>query len=353
MTQKVAIVTTLRNVSNSITSFLTYHLSIGFEHIFLFFDDPKDPSINEAKKFAKVSVILNNDELQDKWKQTLSYKHNKEIREYLNSEVMARQIVNTEIAIQLARQKHLNWLLHIDSDELFYSPHQTVSEHFQELIDKKIFNARYRNFEAIPESADIEDYFKNVTLFKKNYRSTYRGELKDYLSKNQKEIINLIPQLPDDFFLFYNNGKTAAALSEEILPWGVHGFQLPIMVCGFKLPILQKQIPQWQTNVSSPLILHYPCNGFENFWKKYETLGLFPNQWYGKIDIANAMGSFHLEARDIVMSGNKKAAKEFYEKRVVINNAADIKSCMENDLFCRIVKPSKLLTEISIYSHSL
>ena len=45
---KVAVVSTLKmpeGRSKPVDSFLRYHLSVGFDHIFLFFDDPADRSI--------------------------------------------------------------------------------------------------------------------------------------------------------------------------------------------------------------------------------------------------------------------------------------------------------------------
>ena len=43
MDQKISLVTTLKHASKSVLeSFITYHQSIGFDYIFLFFDDPED-----------------------------------------------------------------------------------------------------------------------------------------------------------------------------------------------------------------------------------------------------------------------------------------------------------------------
>ena len=40
---------------------------------------------------------------------------------------MARQVLNAALpAMELAREKNLAWLLHLDADELFYSPGQSA-----------------------------------------------------------------------------------------------------------------------------------------------------------------------------------------------------------------------------------
>jgi hypothetical protein len=41
----VAIVTTCRGAGHTIRSWINYHLHIGFDHLFLFFDDPNDEAI--------------------------------------------------------------------------------------------------------------------------------------------------------------------------------------------------------------------------------------------------------------------------------------------------------------------
>lgn len=43
------------------------------------------------------------------------------MKDFVNEEVQARQEVNAEIALNLCLDLGIDWLLHIDSDELFYS----------------------------------------------------------------------------------------------------------------------------------------------------------------------------------------------------------------------------------------
>jgi len=65
-------------------------------------------------------------------------------------------------------------------------------------------------------------------------------------------------------------------------------------------------------------VLHYACCGFDAFWTKYATLGRFADRWWGEHDIASAIGWFHLDARDVVMSGNREDARNFYRERCVL-----------------------------------
>ena len=80
----------------------------------------------------------------------------------------------------------------------------------------------YANYEAIPQRTDVRDYFKEIVLFKKAPQALTGGTF----SAEQAEILRSIPKLPDNFFLFYGNGKSAARVSEDLLPAGVHKFRV-------------------------------------------------------------------------------------------------------------------------------
>jgi hypothetical protein len=335
MSQRVAIVTTIRNAGAVLQSFLHYHLSTGFEHIFLFFDDPHDDSIREVENHPRISVIRHDEELRRKWRMTRAYAKFEYLRRYVDLEVMARQALNVGVAIELALEKQFDWLLHIDVDELFYSPDKSVRDHFQTLSDANIRRAVYSNYEGVPQKTDVSDYFREVTIFKKNPKCLSGGVFDD----RQKASIQSVPQLSEQFFLFYANGKCAAQISKDLLPAvGSHWFILPDE---------QKSISTFFSH--RQLILHYPCCGFAHFWNKYTSLGRFQDKWFGTVDIAKNIGPFHLEARDIVAVGDREAAKEFYTRRVVINDEQVINRLIDDGLLARIVEPSIILNDAVSY----
>jgi len=165
MPQRLAIATTLRNAAPVLESFIRYHRAVGFDHLFLFFDDPEDRALAEAQRDDHVTAIPNDEHLQQRWKASTLF-----AAPFAQAEVMARQCLNLEVAIDLARQRHIDWLLHIDVDELFYSAHQSVQDHFAILTARQVPGIIYPNYEAVPEQVDVVDYFKEVTLFKKRLR---------------------------------------------------------------------------------------------------------------------------------------------------------------------------------------
>ena len=365
--QRIAITTMLKNPGPLLESYLTYHLSTGFDHIFLFFDDPHDPAILEAQSYRNVTVIRNDESLRRRWEKTISFTTDREVREYANSLVMARQILNMEVALGLAVEKGIDWLLHIDVDELFYSPSQSVREHFQSLADHGISRAIYLNHEVIPESADVRDPFREATLFKKHPR-TIEGKA---ISEEQQRLIDECPQLPERFFFFYRNGKSVIRSREGTLPSGPHGFTLPedrglrarlhtkafnskaAKLAGRFAPefvrrLNQNLYPVRQVYSSDPMILHYPCCGFENFWNKYVNYGRFADTWMGKIDIAATMGSFTIESRDLVARGDRRLAKDFYTRRVVMSDPGQVAKLIDAGLLRRIEGPAALLEDLSV-----
>lgn len=345
MAQKVAIVAMLRNADEVLDSFITYHLSIGFSKLFLFFDDPNDPSIHNARKYRDVTVIRNDDKLRQFWKKTRLYAR-PEYRQFLGCQLRPRQMLNVEIGIQLALREQFDWLLHIDLDELFYLPGKTVQEHFQELTDRNIRHVVYRNYESITETSEVGNYFREVTLFKKNIP----GAVHPQLRAKYNRILKSIPAFAEDFFLYYNIGKSAARPTAGLLPDSPHSFIFPDQQqSGLTDPNLEHNLLRTGQTKSitseDGFILHYPVCGFEHFWRKYNSLGPFPDKWLGKFEISKII-PFHVKARNMVMRGDKEAAKKFYEEHVVVTDQAIINQLIENDLAHRILEPSSLLAKV-------
>ena len=357
----VAIVSTLRDAAPVLRSFITYHQAIGFERFFLFFDDPSDSSIAIAKSFPSVTVIPNDEELHARWRTSARFP---DAARVLTAEPMARQLLNVDMAIQMALESGIDWLLHIDVDELFYIPAGDAPDHFQELTRRGIRRVEYRNHEAVPETAVIYDYFREVTLFKNNYVATaYRYE------NRRAELAAQVAQLPPKFFHFYSNGKSAAQVRPGLVAPGAHGFrqreerQWPLTAVhellrsrwyralGKTRPGLYRVVKTSAYKMlrardsRSPAILHYACCGFGHFWAKYRTLGAFGDQRWAQGDIRSTIGAFHVDARDVVATGDKPAGLRFYEERMVIDDEALTERLIAEGVLLRIRGPAELLAK--------
>jgi len=79
----------------------------------------------------------------------------------------------------------------------FTSSRGNAPEHFQSLSDRGIGNVVYANYEAIPEAIDVEDYFRVVTLFKRNFRHVSKLVSKPATNKSCK---NVFSQLRERLF---------------------------------------------------------------------------------------------------------------------------------------------------------
>lgn len=320
---RAAIVTTLRNAGKVLDSFISYHLSIGFGHLYLFFDDANDPDLPRVAGHPAITAIAHDAGLRNRWREMPQYPDQSA---FLDREVMARQVLNTELAMQMARARGFDWLLHIDADELFYSPFESADAHFGSLENQPFETVQYMNYEAVPERDEIGDFFREVDLFKVPPHLNKRR-----VTPNLVQAVRRTPQLHPNFFNFYASGKSAVRLSAPgMRPRGVHHFIGPDK--------------RWEASQSNRhFILHYACCGFENFWTKYVTLGRFADQWWEKYDIANLVGGFHLEARDIVGKGEREAARAFYRNRVSIQDDQQISELLALGVLARFPHPGQVL----------
>lgn len=366
---RLAIVSTIKNPGALLSPFIEYHLSIGFDRLFLFFDDASDASIGIARRYESVTVLMNDADLERKWKAKSLYR---QFESVLDVEMMARQRLNVEVALDLAAQDRVNWLLHIDVDELFYSPAASAKDHFKKLEIRGVFQSLYLNCEAIPEVADITNPFVEATLFKVHPLALPNKKL----NQKQLSVIDGSPHLmPNRFFFYHMDTKAAAMLVPGVTTSGVHKFGFEIagpptlrarVAC--RLRRLFRQIrssrikrlfmkaletvgePQFgrRTEVSpDSRILHYPSCGFQQFVDRYMAWGAFPDTiWGGKASRTAIASPVNQESRDVFSKGDLDLAREFYEKRFVMSDKEEVRRLMEAVLVRRIEGPSDLLRDL-------
>lgn len=304
------LVTTLRHAGPSLDSFIAWHLGQGFSHLFLFFDDPADPDLSRVANNPAITAIPNDAALRAAWEKLPEWAS---FGAFIASEVMARQVLNAALAMELARARGFSWLLHIDADELFFAPNgQSAADHFGLAEAEPADAIKYWNYEAVPEEDDIADPFRSVSLFK----------VPPAIKPGQNR------------FHFYANGKSAVRLSaHRMRPRSVHDFDDP-------------DAPAATAPSTTHFILHYACCGFDALWNKYALLGNFADRWFGKTDIAATTGSsLHLEARDMVATGDREKARTFYQNRIAIQDKTKAETLIREGWLTRFQRPRKFLTE--------
>eukprot|EP00958_Prasinococcus_capsulatus_P019224 scaffold2349_cov407-Prasinococcus_capsulatus_cf.AAC.14 len=346
-----------------IRAWLRYHFRVGFQHIFLFFDDPSEvAAVAEHEEFckeARLTCIPVDAKLQRQWRRLVTWgkmgRFSGRKDSWRDEEVQARQVgapsvpfpskatilgvriargaleLNCEYAVELALRNNVHWLLHIDADELFFLPPgaQTVQEHFEELTREGITVFNYVNYEGVPESADVTNPFQEVTHFKVPLAH------QDMSDPSVRKCLAEWQRRSDygQFFLGYENGKSAVYVQQGTCHTAEHWHRTTPM----QRPMPSPERCAWhgrttlyadmflgldtrgtmQYKESEAQILHYVSCGFELWWRKYHTLGDFPAAWFG--GALRIPPSFHLLSRDkVVRCGNRAKAKAFYEQTVVL-----------------------------------
>lgn len=318
-----AIVTTLRDAGPLLDRFITWHTAAGFARLYLVFDDPADPDAARVSGRPGVTVIAHDAVLRDAWTAQTMFAA---LGDSTDTEVMARQILNAAVVMDRARRDGCSWLLHIDIDELFWSPDQSLADHFGALEAEAFEIVTYRNLEAAPEADEIDDPMGEVTLFK-----VPPDRLPTMPQAPLRQALQASPRFRQGIFNLYSNGKSAVRLDRPGLePFGVHDFGRP-------------HGGTTRATSARHFILHYACCGFQAFWDKYRRLGRFQDRWWGRYDIAAAIGPFHLQARDVVMNGDEAAARAFYRARVAIEDPVEAERLIAAGVLERITGPARRL----------
>lgn len=168
---KVAFCVTTADNLRQIRQWLAYHRLIGVGAFYLFVDGPTNQPDNIAQLQAMpgVKVIPHDAKLKarhaksriwnESWLSAFFHKP-------CNHELFVLQSLNMEIAISMALKDGMDWILHIDTDELVLpaaSPGGSFS--LQQLLmaqPEDVDNVVFPNYESMPEAIDVKEPFLEV-----------------------------------------------------------------------------------------------------------------------------------------------------------------------------------------------
>ena len=211
----VGLVCTLRDASKRLDSFIRYHQRVGFARIYLYFDDASETAdIEAARGYADVEVIVRDDALAEAWARLPGWAA---LKDYVQDDVQVRQMLNALHCLRRAEARdRLQWLVHIDSDELFDPGARSIHDHFRYLEASRFDWFCYHNFEAVPEVAyqTEVDPFLTVSLFKRStclVPDAAKAVSETWRARN----------FGIDPFLFYANGKTSVRCGVGACPVSV------------------------------------------------------------------------------------------------------------------------------------
>ncbi|KAG2683558.1 hypothetical protein I3760_10G035900 [Carya illinoinensis] len=218
---KICITTSTSAGLEQTLPWIFYHKVIGVSTFFLFVEG-KAASANVSKVLETipgVKVIYRTRELEEQqaksriwnetWLASFFYKP-------CNYELFVKQSLNMEMAIVMARDAGMEWIIHLDTDELLH-PAGTREYSLRQLLSDVPGNVDmvvFPNYESSVERDDIKEPFSEVSMFKKNYdhlpKEVYFGNYKEATRGNP------------NYFLTYGNGKSAARVQDHLRPNGAH-----------------------------------------------------------------------------------------------------------------------------------
>jgi len=248
-----------------------------------------------------------------------------------NYELFVKQSLNMEMAIIMARDAGMDWIIHLDTDELLhpagareYSLRQLLSE-VPENVDMVIFP----NYESCIEREDIKDPFSEVSMFKKNYdhltKETYFSMYKEATRGNP------------NYFLTYGNGKSAARIQDHLRPNGAH---------------------RWHNYMKTPneikleeaAVLHYTYTKFSDLTSRRDRCGCKPT----KEDVKRCfMLDFDRAAFIIASTATEEEMLRWFQERVVWTDKQLNLKLQRKGILMRINAPMVIiqsLRESGIYS---
>ncbi|ONM28206.1 Glycosyltransferase-like KOBITO 1 [Zea mays] len=334
ITPKICITGSTSASLHQILPWLYYHKVIGVSHFFLFVEgEAAKPAVTSVLESIRgVKIIYRTKELKEKqeksriWNETwlagFFYKP-------CNYELFVKQSLNMEMAIIMARDAGMDWIIHLDTDELIhpagareYSLRRLLLD-VPDNVDMVIFpnyvSCRSNMFESSIERDDIKDPFTEVSMFKKNYdhlpKDTYFGLYKEATRGNP------------NYFLTYGNGKSAARVQEHLRPNGAH---------------------RWHNYMKSPneikleeaAILHYTYTKFSDLTSRRDRCGCKPT----KEDVKRCfILEFDRLAFIIASTATEEEMRNWYKEHVVWTDRDTNLKLLRKSVLTRIYAPMAII----------
>jgi hypothetical protein len=225
---RIGAVSTVRADRTTLRMFVNYHLNVGVEHLFLFFDDPSDPAIDHFKQEDRLTCISCDERYWTASSQSVDPSLDA-------SSIEFRQVHNASLALRWAREQGLDWIAHIDSDELLYAPFG-----LRRLLDDIDAGAVILpTLEAIPKRSYARHYFTDIQTFRR---------LESPIPKATRIATRLYRRAATyGYFRAHTEGKAIVRTRSPFAGMGIHS---PV-----EAPDQQVQIAR----VRDGFVLHFDC----------------------------------------------------------------------------------------------
>ncbi|XWS07573.1 hypothetical protein CRYUN_Cryun41cG0000500 [Craigia yunnanensis] len=323
---KICITTSTSAGLEQILPWMFYHKVIGVTTFFLFVEGhAASPNVSRVlESIPGVKVIYRTRELEEQqaksriwnetWLSSFFYKP-------CNYELFVKQSLNMEMAIVMARDAGVDWILHLDTDELIYPAGASEYSLRQLLLDvpSNVDMVIFPNYESSVERDDFKDPFSEVSVFKKNYdhlpKDTYFGMYKESTRGNP------------NYFLTYGNGKAAARVQDHLRPNGAHRWHNYM-----KTP---KEI-----KLEEAAVLHYTYAKFSDLTSRRDRCGCKPT----KEDVKRCfMLEFDRSAFIIASTATEEEMLNWYREHVVWGKKDLRLKLLRKGILTRIYAPMAII----------
>ncbi|KAK8482256.1 hypothetical protein V6N12_001327, partial [Hibiscus sabdariffa] len=238
-----------------------------------------------------------------------------------NSELFVKQSLNMEMSIVMARDAGMDWIIHLDTDELIhpagareYSLRQLLSG-----VPGNVDTVVFPNYESSVERDDVTEPFTEVSMFKKNYDHL----LKDVYFGSYKEATRGNP----NYFLTYGNGKSAARVQDHLRPNGAHRWHNYM------------KVPN-EIKLDEAAVLHYTYTKFSDLTSRRDRCGCKPT----KDDIKRCfMLEFDRAAFIIASTATEEEMLHWYREHVVWTDKELTSKLLRKGILTRIYAPMAII----------
>ncbi|KAJ9190604.1 hypothetical protein P3X46_001789 [Hevea brasiliensis] len=323
---KICITTSTSAGLDQILPWMFYHKVIGVTTFFLFVEGKAaSPSVSKVlESIPGVKVIFRTRELEEQqaksriwnetWLSSFFYKP-------CNYELFVKQSLNMEMAIVMARDAGMDWILHLDTDELIHPAGSSEYSLIQLLLDVpgNVDMVIFPNYESSVERDDVKDPFSEVSMFKKNYdhlpKDTYFGMYKESTRGNP------------NYFLTYGNGKSVARIQDHLRPNGAHRWHNYM-----KTPN--------EVKLEEAAVLHYTYAKFSDLTSRRDRCGCKPT----KEDVKRCfMLEFDRAAFIIASTATEEEMLNWYREHIVWGDK-DLKlKLLRKGILTRIYSPMAMI----------
>ncbi|XP_010917929.1 glycosyltransferase-like At2g41451 [Elaeis guineensis] len=336
---KISIVSTTSASLEQILPWLFYHKVIGVTQFFLFVEGKAaKPHVSAVLELISgVKLVHRTKHLVEKqaqsriWNETwlagFFYKP-------CNYDLFVKQSLNMEMAIVMAREAGMDWILHLDTDELMHPAGAQEYSLRRLLLDvpSHVDMVIFPNYESCIKRDDIKDPFSEVSMFKKNYdhlpKDTYFAMYKEATRRNP------------NYFLTYGNGKSAARIQDHLRPNGAH---------------------RWHNYMKTPneikleeaAVLHFTYSKFSDLTSRRDRCSCKPT----KDDVKRCyMLAFDRDAFIIASTASPEEMLRWYNDHVVWSDEELIIKLLKNGVLTHIYAPMAIiqgLRESGVFSSAI